>query len=107
MADIIIPKGRPKEDTSFWQTIERNIRLGIGQEKVLQKQRMIEVARLEAMIPRKTVEGLGQLVGIIDEEVYQRWHAFDRGCWSDKKFKREFFRDNPEYRASRPVKKYI
>ena len=106
MPDIIIPKTRPTDDAGWWKTIERNIRLGIGQEKVLQDQRQRAVARVEQTIKRKTVEGLGQLVGIIDLENYLRWHDYQPGCWNDKAFKREYFRDNPQARAARPERKY-
>ena len=104
--NIIIPSTRPQEDRCFWDTIERNIRLGIGKEKVLQEQRMRENARYEAMIPRKTVEGLGQLTAVFDLQNYIRWEQDMPGCWGDKSFSREFIRDNPEVRAARPEKKY-
>jgi len=82
------------------------MRLGIGKEKVLQEQRMKDNARLEAMTPRKTVEGLGQLTAVFDLQNYLRWDAEHPGCWGDKQFGREFIRDNPEVRAARPDKKY-
>jgi hypothetical protein len=105
--NLIIPKFRPKEDKGWWQTIERNMRLGIGREHVLTANRMKDNARLEAMTPRKTVEGLGQLTAIIDLQNYLRFDEMHRGCWNDKAFGREYLRDNPEARASRPEKKYI
>jgi len=74
---------------------------------VLKENAMKDAARLEAMTPRKTVEGLGQLVGIIDQELYLRWHLQEEGCWNDKNFKRKFLADNPEFKASRPERKYI
>lgn len=106
-ANIIIPKFRPKEDRGWWQRIEAGIRLGVGQEKVLAENRMKDTARAERMIARKTVDGLGQLTAIIDPQVYLRWQHDQPGCWSDKRFGREFLRDNPECRAARPDKKYI
>lgn len=107
MSNIIIPQFRSKEDKSWWSTIERNMRLGIGQEKVLLQNRMKETARLEAMTPRKTVEGLGQLTAVIDLQNYLRFEHMDPGCWNDKKWSREYIRDNPECRARRPERKYI
>ena len=104
---IIIPKFRPKTDTAWWDTVERNMRNGWGRKMVLKEQEMKESARLEAMTPRKTVEGLGQLVGIVDQELYLRWHLQEEGCWNDKNFKRKFLADNPEYKANRPERKYI
>jgi len=104
--NVIIPKTRPSEDKNWWTVVERNLRLGIGQEKVLAEQRQRETARLEAMIPRKTVDGLGQLTAIIDSETYLRWHHDQPGCWNDKRWGREFLRDNPQVRANRPEKKF-
>ena len=105
--NVIIPKFRPAVDRAWWQTIERNLRLGIGREKVLQENRMKDTARLERMTARKTVDGLGQLTAIIDLQNYLRWDQQMPGCWGDKSFGREYLRDNPEARASRPEKKYI
>jgi hypothetical protein len=107
MSNIIIPKTRPKEDTAFWDGIERSIRLGLNKEKVLAEQRQRETARYEAMIPRQTVDGLGQLTAVIDLQTYLRWHHYQPGCWNDKKFGKEFVRDNPAVRAARPERKYI
>lgn len=104
---VIIPKFRPKEDKGWWDRIDRGIRTGWNKELVLQEQRMKENARLEAMTPRKTVEGLGQLVAIIDLQNYLRWDDAEKGCWNDKKFKAEYIRDNPDCRAAKPEKKYI
>ena len=103
---VIVPKTRPLEDKGWWTALERSIRLGINKEKVLQEQQMRDTARAEALIERKTVNGLGQLSMVIPPSVYLQWHLSEPGCWNDKKFKADFYRDNPECRASRPVKKY-
>ena len=105
-SNIIIPKFRDKTDTAWWDGVMKGIHLGIGKEKVLQEQRMKDNARLEAMTPRKTVEGLGQLTAVFDLQNYLRWDAEHPGCWGDKQFGREFIRDNPEVRAARPEKKF-
>lgn len=83
------------------------MRLGIGKEKVLQEQRMKDNARLEAMTPRKTVEGLGQLTAIFDLQNYLRWEQEHPGFWGNKQDSSKFIRDNPIVRASRPEKKYF
>lgn len=103
---IIIPQSRPKEDKGWWDTLERNIRLGIGREKVLQQQELADTAKAEREISRRTVNGLGQLRMTIPTSIYLHWHLSEPGCWNDKKFKDEFYRDNPEVRASRPERKY-
>jgi hypothetical protein len=104
---VIIPKFRPKEDRAWWDGVMRGIRLGIGKEKVLQEQRMKDMARAEQEIQRKTVDGLGQLTAIIPTDVYLRWDQYAPGCWNDKQFGREFLRDNPSCRAAKPVKRYF
>jgi hypothetical protein len=105
--NVIIPKFRDKADKQWWTIMERNLRLGIGREKVLQENRMKDNARMEAMTPRKTVEGLGQLTAVFDLQNYLRWDQAERGCWGNKQFVREYLRDNPEARAARPERKYI
>ena len=103
---IIIPKTPPADDRGWWDTLERNIRLGIGREKVLQEAQMQDAAKAEREIERRTVNGLGQLKMVIPTSVYLQWHLSNPGCWNDKKFKADFYRDNEACRASRPVKKY-
>lgn len=103
---VIIPKTPPKEDKWWWQEVERNIRLGIGREKVLAQQEMAAIKKAQEAMDFKTVDGLGQLSMVIPLNTYLRWHQQEEGCWNDKAFKREFYRDNPEVRAKRPVKKY-
>lgn len=99
---IIIPKTNPVEDRGFWETLERNIRLGIGKEKVLMEQQMRENARLEQMIGRKTVDGLGQLKAIIPARLYFRWAQMEQGFWNDRKGVNKFLDQNPELKAARP-----
>lgn len=107
MSNIIIPKFRPREDKGWWDAVMKGIHLGIGKEKVLQEQRMKDNARLEAMTPRKTVEGLGQLTAIFDLQNYLRWEQEHPGFWGNKQDSSKFIRDNPIVRASRPEKKYF
>lgn len=103
---IIVPKSRPKEDRGFWETLERNIRLGVGKEKVLLQQQMAENARLERMIGRKVVNGLGQLTAVIPARLYFRWNDYQPGIWNDRKEANKIIRDTPEIQAARPDKKY-
>lgn len=64
-----------------------------------------ENARDESAETRKTVEGLGQMTATIPLYEYLMWEKMHPGCWKDKEFRREYYRDNPEVRASRPVRK--
>ena len=103
---VIIPKFAPKEDKGFWERLMRDVQLGFGLEKLKQREHLKRLAASEQGERRKTVDGLGQLKAIIPMDVYLRWDQAERGCWSSKKFKREFYRDNPEVLAARPDKKY-
>lgn len=71
------------------------------------EQRQKAIANAEQYEKRRTVDGLGQLIGVIDLKTYLLWDQAERGCWGSKRFKREFLRDNPECRAARPERKYI
>lgn len=105
--NFIIPKFRPLEDRAAWDALERNIRLGINAEKVVQKQEMKKIADQEKLQQRKNVNGLGHLQMIIPARTYMRWQLENPGCWNDKEFGREFYRDNPELRGAKTVKKYF
>lgn len=76
-------------------------------EKVENRKKMLEQARAEAQERRKTVDGIGQVTGHIPTNVYLRWEKQYPGCWQDKEFRREFFRDNPECRAKRPEARHF
>ena len=51
------------------------------------------------------IEGLGQLKGTVPAREYFRWHQYKQGCWGDKSFVNEFFRDNPSFKAKSFSKK--
>jgi hypothetical protein len=104
--EVFIPKFAPKEDKAWWDKMLRQVIQGEGVEKLRERQEMKAIAQAEQKTQRKTVNGLGQLKAIIPETTYLRWHLAERGCWNDKQFRREFYRDNPELLASRPEKKY-
>tara|TARA_R100000808_G_scaffold5110_1_gene15793 strand:+ start:12538 stop:12909 length:372 start_codon:yes stop_codon:yes gene_type:complete len=46
------------------------------------------------------MDGLGQMTASIDSKSYHYWNAREPGCWNDKKFVREYLRDNPEARVN-------
>jgi len=104
--NFFIPKFRPVEDRAAWEALERNIRLGIGAEKVMQRQEMKKIADNEKLQKRKNVNGLGHLQMIIPARTYMRWQLEQEGCWSDKQFGAEFYRDNPELRGAKVEKRF-
>lgn len=106
MAEVFIPKFRPQSDKGWWAALARQILHGEGLEKLKERQEAAAIAKAEQTTERKTVDGLGQLKAVIPITTYLRWHDAERGCWGNDQFRREFYRDNKELLAARPVKKY-
>ena len=105
MAEIFIPKWKPAETngSQFMKILDRHLRYEVDLEKYEAKKREIECAQENA--EGGQVEGLGQLKGTIPAREYFRWHADKRGCWGDKQFTNEFFRDNAHLKAKSFSKK--
>lgn len=99
VTQIIIPSF--KEQPWSWQAeVERNIRTGIGKEKVMQKEAMARIARAEqALGPTKSIDGVGRKIASIPARMWHRWQREERGCWEDKGFLKDMLRDNPELRV--------
>jgi len=105
---VFIPKFRPAEDKGWWQALCRQMLHGEGLEKLQERREMAAIAQAERVTERKTVDGLGQLKAVIPLKTYLRWNESNPGCWGAdaKDFRQEFYRDNKELLAARPVKKY-
>ena len=103
---VIIPKFPPQDNKAFWHSLMRQVIHGEGLEKLREKQEITRIAQREQYEKRKTVDGLGQLKAEIPITTYLRWHHAQPGCWADKSFRKEFYRDNKELLAARPEKKY-
>lgn len=105
---VFIPKFRPAEDKAWWSKVLAQVVHGQGLEKLKERQEAAAIAQAEQETERKTVDGLGQLKAVIPLKTYLRWHESNPGCWGAdaQDFRREFYRDNKELLAARPVKKY-
>lgn len=103
---VFIPKFRPAEDKGWWTRLMRQVVQGEGLEKLQERLEIAAIAKAEESAERKTVDGLGMVKAEIPITTYLRWHEQAPGCWGDKQFRREFYRDNKELLAARPVKKY-
>lgn len=54
----------------------------------------------EAEGPSLMVDGIGQHTMSVPEDAFHYWgHKLGYGCWRNKKFRREYVRDNPEVRV--------
>ena len=57
---------------------------------------LLDYQRMTPMNPLSKI--IGYIFGIPARE-YFRWHQDKQGCWGDKAFTNEFFRDNPHLKA--------
>ena len=105
MAEIFIPKWQPSQGngTQFMKNLDKHLRYEVDLEKYEAKKRELECGKENGQGGQ--VEGLGQLKGTIPAREYFRWHQDKQGCWGDKAFTNEFFRDNPHLKAKSFSKK--
>jgi hypothetical protein len=105
MAEIFIPKWGAAQGngSQFMKNLEKHLRYEVDLEKYEAKKREIECGKENQHGGQ--VEGLGQLKGTIPAREYFRWHQYKQGCWGDKEFTDEFFRDNPSFKAKSFSKK--
>ena len=62
-------------------------RTGFHAEMALAKIRQEKINQENAQMRSRLMEGLGQLVGRVDSQVYWAFvHKFGPGCWKDKSF---------------------
>jgi hypothetical protein len=88
------------------RAVEDEFRMGWQAQTALvlaQQQRMAEACtRLESA----AVDGLGHIDGDIPADSWFYWNHREPGCWKDSKFRKEYFRDNPQfkvrYRSAKP-----
>jgi len=105
MAEIFIPKWQPSQGngSQFMKNLDKHLRYEVDLEKYEAKKRELECGKENGQGGQ--VEGLGQLKGTIPAREYFRWHQDKQGCWGDKAFTNEFFRDNPHLKAKSFSKK--
>lgn len=84
------------------QNVERELRQEVPKEKL----RHYEIAARAAEMERKMgidgplmMDGLGQRKLKVPLRTWLRWNSAEPGCWQDKKFVADFYRDNPECRG--------
>lgn len=100
MANIFLPKWNEKGNGSqFMKNLDRYLRYEVDLEKheASMREQMMRKENEEMGVAK--TEGLGQLKGSIPAREYFRWQQSHRGCWGDKSFIKEFFRDNPSFKA--------
>lgn len=79
--------------------LERELRLGFQLDKAQAEARQKGVGVVNQR-DVKSVEGLGGLEARIDTAAFHYWgQRLGYECWTDKQFKKEFLRDNPQSRV--------
>ena len=99
MADIFLPKWKNGNGSSFMRNLDRYLRYEVDLEQHEASMRETMARKENREMGKAQMDGLGKLKGSIPAREYFRWHQSHRGCWGDKGFINEFFRDNPELRA--------
>lgn len=59
----------------------------------------VQVKKACDQLEARVAEGIGELRMQINPAFYWYWANREPGCWGDKGFRREFYRDNPEVRG--------
>ena len=108
MADIFLPKWKDQgkgNGSKFMENLDRYLRYEVDLEKHEASMREQMARKENSEMGSAQTDGLGQLKGTIPAREYFRWHQSERGCWGDKSFVKEFFRDNPSFKAKSMEKK--
>ena len=99
MADIFIPNWKAGNGSAYMAGLERHIRHHVDLERHESSKRA-QAANLEArMMGNAKADGIGQLKLVVPAREWHRWNNEKPGCWMDKQFVDEFFRDNPHLRG--------
>jgi hypothetical protein len=83
----------------FMREFEAEFQASVPAEKVKATMQQAFIGRALIKEGATAVEGLGQKLGEVDARTYFRWQQALPGCWQDKTFVHEFFRDNEQCRA--------
>lgn len=83
----------------FLESFHDEIMGTIPAEKVKADLRQAEIGRVLVNEGGQAIEGIGQKLGEVDPRTYFRWLHDKPGCWDDKQFVHEFFRDNPKMKS--------
>lgn len=99
MSEVFIPKWKNGNGSSFMKGLERHIRHEVDLERYESSKRA-QQANLEARtMGNAKADGIGQLKLVVPAREWHRWNNEKPGCWQDKQFVDEFYRDNPHLRG--------
>ena len=105
MAEIFLPKWKNGNGSQFMRNLDRYLRYEVDKEKSELAMREAQCRKVNRDMGSAKMEGVGQLKGTIPARDFFRWQQFKPGCWGDKSFVKEYFRDNPSFKAQTLTKK--
>jgi hypothetical protein len=82
----------PQEATLF----KHGLKHYVDEEKAMTRLRQLKIAKREHAKGARAVEGLGQLIGVVDARNYFRWMREDPDFWRDSKNIDKFLSDNKQ-----------
>lgn len=87
-------------DHGLRDAVEQELRMGFEIERANAFKRQIRLAQANSRMPRRGVDGLGQVTMSMDPVLQSLCRRqYGRDCFRDKGFVRELLRDNPELRV--------
>jgi len=99
-----------KNGTAAMDDIERILRYQLDKnsmEAFQAKMRQTQIAQAVRQEEIQHFTALGQPVLHVDLRDFILWNTAQPGCWNDKTFIREFYRDNDSARAVSPKSRYV
>ncbi len=103
--NIIEPPKRSRAET---EELDRILRYAITRDQMARfnaELRAAQIAAVERKLSCDRYGPLGECVAVVDPDVYFKWMLLNDDPWRDKKFVRDFARDNPACRAAKPPRR--
>lgn len=99
--NIYLPQwGHLGNGSQFMRNLDKHLRKEVALEQHQKKDRDEMARRANRALGKGKMEGLGQHIGSIPaREYFRSMQVHGHDCWTDKQYVREYFRDNPDYRA--------
>jgi hypothetical protein len=84
-------------------TLCQDIQVGWNAQEWLVKARQARIAKATQLLEKSHIEGVGECHMRVDSYIYHTYgKKYGYAIWNDKNFVREFKRDNPEVRVTKP-----
>jgi hypothetical protein len=101
MSDLLVTDIAQNLGADFLRNVDRELRWQVPAEKLKHYEEAARRAEADRIWEksRPVVEGLGERKLVIPARTFFRWWQAEPGCWLDKTFNDEMFRDNPELRG--------